>query len=137
MHKIILTLKYWKSVLITAIILHLSFAPPSEFQGIPTFNNEDKLVHFLMYMGFTAVLLFDSYRIKSTKLSQQTLILLCIVYPVLLGGIIEILQPMFFFPRSASWFDWFADSLGVLAGWYSMPLIYRKLGIDIRLTSKN
>ena len=117
--------------------MHLSFAPPSEFKGIPTFENEDKLIHLLMYMGLTVMLLFDSSRIHPAhKLSQPKLILLCIVYPVLLGGVIEILQPLFFYPRTASWFDWIADSLGVLIGWYAMTLYFRKLKPDF-ISSSN
>jgi len=117
---------YWKSLIIVAVILHLSFASPSEFKGIPTFENEDKLVHFLMYAGLAIALIYDY---KGSTLKKSTLIywLICIVFPISLGGIVEILQPMYFAPRSASWFDWLADILGVLAGWLTMKALYKKL----------
>jgi len=127
MRKITNTLKYWKSALVTAFILHLSFASPSEFKSIPTFENEDKLIHFLMYLSLTAILIFDSTRLN---LSKRIQLVLCLVYPILLGGIVEILQPIYFFPRSASWFDWLADTLGSIAGWYIMTFIHKKFNLN-------
>jgi len=124
---IITTLKnYWKSLVIIAVILHLSFASPSEFKGIPTFENEDKLVHFLMYAGLAIVLIYDHKRAKPNN-SLILYRLICIFFPIFIGGIVEILQPMYFAPRSASWFDWLADILGVLAGWLIMEALYKKL----------
>lgn len=124
---IINTLKnYWKSLIIVAVILHLSFASPSEFKQIPTFENEDKLVHFLMYAGLAIALIYDYQRAKTNN-SLILYRLICIVFPIFLGGIIEILQPIYFAPRTASWLDWVADILGVLAGWLIMEALYKKL----------
>ena len=133
MRKITNTLKYWKSALVTAVILHLSFASPSEFKGIPTFDNEDKLIHILMYLGLTAVLVFDSVRLN---LSKRTRLVICLVYPILVGGVVEILQPIYFFPRSASWLDWLADIIGTIAGWYIMTFIYKKINLNNTPSSK-
>jgi VanZ family protein len=122
-------LSYWKSIGITACILYLSFAPASTFQSIPTFENEDKLIHFLMYFGLSAVLLFDYTRAnKSKNTTNPVFVLICLVYPSLLGGLIEILQQMYF-GRSASWFDFIADCSGVLSGWLIMKLIVKKFNI--------
>jgi len=133
MLRILYTLKYWKSALVTAVILHLSFASPSEFKGIPTFDNEDKLIHILMYLGLTAVLVFDSVRLN---LSKRTRLVICLVYPILVGGVVEILQPIYFFPRSASWLDWLADIIGTIAGWYIMTFIYKKINLNNTPSSK-
>ena len=118
--------KGWKSLIIVAVILHLSFASPSEFKGIPTFENEDKLVHFLMYSGLAIALIYDYKRAKTNN-SLILYWLVCIFAPILLGGIVEILQPIYFAPRTASWLDWVADILGVLAGWLIMEALYKKL----------
>jgi len=121
---------YWKSIIVIGCILYLSFAPPSTFQGIPTFNFEDKLVHLLMYASLTIVLIFDHYRtVKELNVNKIAFILICLVFPTLFGGVIEIIQPLLFFPRSASWLDWLADILGVLIGWQTMKLIYKNLKI--------
>ena len=110
-------LYYWRSILVIICILILSFAPPSDFQGIPTFNNEDKLVHLLMYAGLTSMLIFDFRRsVKNFHSSSLQFILICLAFPLLLGGAVEILQPMYFAPRSASWFDFLFNAIGVFIG---------------------
>ena len=118
-----LILYYWKSIIIIIGILYLSFAPPSTFQGIPTFENEDKLVHILMYAGLTCVLIFDFWQHTKNNATTLAFILICLVFPVLLGGAVEILQPMYFAPRTAEWLDWFSDITGVIVGWLGMQLI--------------
>jgi VanZ family protein len=117
-------LTFWKSIIITGTILYLSFASPSTFSGVPTFENEDKLVHLLMYAGLTGFLIFDFRRFaKTTDMSIVGFIFICLAFPVFLGGAVEILQPMYFAPRTAEWFDWFSDIAGVLTGWLSMRFI--------------
>jgi VanZ family protein len=114
------TVYFWKSILITSIILYLSFAPPSTFKGIPSFDYEDKLVHFLMYLSLCFMLIYDLQKIyNKIKVDLFIFILLCLVFPVLLGGAIEILQPMYF-TRDSSWFDWLADIIGVIIGFMIM-----------------
>jgi VanZ like family. len=120
-------LSYWKSIGITACILYLSFAPASTFKSIPTFENEDKLIHFLMYFGLAAVLLYDYTKTnKNQNATHPAFVLICLVYPSVLGGLIEVLQPMYF-NRSASWFDFMADVIGVLSGWLIMKILIKKL----------
>jgi len=119
---------YWKSLLIISGILYLSFAPPSTFKGVPSFENEDKLVHIIMYGGLTCVLIFD-FRLyaRNNPLSSLAFILICLLTPVILGGVVEILQPIYFAPRTADWFDWISDITGVLLGWLAMKLVVFKL----------
>ena len=119
---------YWKSLLIISGILYLSFAPPSTFKGVPSFENEDKLVHIIMYGGLTCVLIFDFRQYaKNNPLSTLAFILICLLTPVILGGIVEILQPIYFAPRTAEWIDWFSDITGVMLGWLVMKLIVFRL----------
>ena len=119
---------YWKSIIIISIILYLSFAPPSTFKEVPSFENEDKLVHLLMYGGLTCILIFDFRQfVKSYRIPRFSFVLICIILPVLLGGAVEILQPMYFAPRTADWIDWFSDIAGVLMGWFAMSFILPKL----------
>jgi len=117
---------YWKTLFVIGCILFLSFTSPSTFKGIPTFENEDKLVHILMFTGLTGILIFD-FRKHAKKMTTLKFVLICLAFPVFLGGAIEILQPMYFAPRTAEWFDWFSDITGVLLGWYALNLITRKL----------
>ena len=112
---------YWKSLIIISGILYLSFAPPSTFKGVPSFENEDKLVHLIMYAGLTCFLIFDFRQYAKNKtLSVLAFILICLLFPVFLGGAVEILQPVFFAPRTAEWFD---DIAGVMLGWLVSQMI--------------
>lgn len=107
---------YWRSITVVICILLLSFAPASDFQGIPTFDNEDKLVHLLMYAGLTSMLIFDLRRHKfDMNIKSIQFILICLVFPIILGGSVEILQPMYF-GRGGSWFDFMFNVFGVLIG---------------------
>jgi len=113
---------YWKSILVVCCILYLSFAPPSTFNDIPTFDNEDKLIHFLMYAGLCCMLIFD-FRLASKKNSAQSFLryIVYLVFPALLGGSIEILQPLYF-GRGGSWFDFLANITGIISAWIFMHI---------------
>jgi len=114
---------YWKSIAVIAGILYLSFAPPSTFSGVPTFQNEDKLVHVFLYACLTIILIYDSRNYKKLTANKLAFVLYCIFVPIILGGLVEILQPMYFAPRTAEWLDWFSDITGVLVGWLTMSLL--------------
>ncbi len=107
---------YWKSLLVMLVILYLTFAPSSTFDGVPRFRHADKVVHFVMFLGWSAVLVYDFLKQnQSIGFRKLEFILVVFVFPVLMGGLIEIMQGLFF-ARSADWLDWLADVCGVLAG---------------------
>jgi len=114
---------YWKSLTVIAGILYLSFAPPSTFTGVPSFPNEDKLVHIFLYGCLANILIFDFRNYKKLLDNRFAFILYCIALPILLGGMVEILQPMYFAPRTAEWFDWFSDITGTMLGWAFMSIL--------------
>lgn len=118
-----LILNYWKSIAVILCIFYLSFASPSAFKKIPTFPNEDKIFHLFMYLGLAAVLIFEYRHHKSNNIKTFTFVLLCIIFPILLGGAIELMQEIFFPPRSASWLDWLSDIAGVGMGWLAMQFV--------------
>ena len=119
---------YWGSILIIAGILYLSFTPPSTFQGIPTFNIKhlDKIIHFLLYSGLSLVLIYDFQKNKRSNIVSVSFVTFCILFPIVLGGLVEIMQQQFFAPRTAEWSDWFSDIGGVLAGWLVMYLLRKR-----------
>lgn len=108
--------KYWKSLLAVIIVSYMSFAPASELPRFNPFEGFDKAVHVLMYMFLSSVIIFDNRKTVFSNGYLKKLIIPAIVFPVLFGGIVEIMQEAFFPPRSADWFDWLADITGVAAG---------------------
>ncbi len=107
--------KYWKSICVVLIILYLSFAPPSEFKKIPPIKIEffDKFVHVALYAFFSIILFVDLRKSLGDKATKTIFFIWSFLFPVMLGGFIEIAQENWFSPRTAEWIDWFADILGV------------------------
>jgi len=122
--------KYRITILVTIAILYLSFAPPSSLPKVHLFQYADKLIHVLMYSGLTMVLCYDFFRSEHQSDNRET-IAICGVYPVLLGGIVELLQATLFAPRTAEWSDWFSDIVGVLLGWLIYHFIIKKILLRI------
>ena len=108
-------LSYWKSILSVIIIVYLSFAPPSDFREMPKVNILffDKIVHVALYLFLTIVLIFDFRSHNKFSKNNSIYIVQCILFPIVLGGCIEIAQDKWFYPRTAEWVDWLADILGV------------------------
>lgn len=119
-------LKYWKSLVVFAIISYLSLLRESDV-ALPSISGVDKLIHLAMYMVLTWVLIWDSLNaeIKGWRWMVVTMLL-----PASFGGLIEILQDKFFYPRTGDWQDWVADCVGVLVAcaiWWIVGLIKKNV----------
>lgn len=119
-------LKYWKSLVVFAIISYLSLLRESDVV-LPSISGVDKLIHLAMYMVLTWVLIWDSLNaeIKGWRWMVVTMLL-----PASFGGLIEILQDKFFYPRTGDWQDWAADCVGVLVAcaiWWIVGLIKKNV----------
>lgn len=120
---------YWKSFLFTLLLFYLSFARPASFAEINVVNLTDKAAHYLVYVAFGLVLIFDYLKVKGTDFSRKSFYLTCIIAPIVLGGLIEIVQETFFKPRSAEWLDWLCDIVGILTAWLIFYLVKTKTKI--------
>jgi VanZ family protein len=120
-------IRYWKSIAVVCCIFYLSFASPSTFERIPTFEHEDKLIHILMYAGLAFTLIFDYRRATKNTTVNAAFLFVCVFFPVLLGGLVEIAQQHFFAPRTASWADWLSDTVGVGLGWAAISFLSQRL----------
>ena len=102
--------KYPLSIIVGITIFYLSLFTPPEFPKlIDILWEPDKIIHVLMYAGFNAVVLFESRK----GLTFKKLILLSLI-PLLFGGIMEILQETLTTDRTGSWYDFIANSAGVI-----------------------
>lgn len=105
-------LTYWKSTIVAAIIAYGCLLRKPLFT-IPPIDGGDKWVHWLVFMILTITLLWDSHKAGLQSWKQWVI---AIVVPIIYGGLIEILQQQFFYPRTGEWLDWLADGVGVLIG---------------------
>ena len=102
--------KYPLSIIVGIIIFYLSLFNPPEFPKlIDLLWEPDKIIHVLMYAGFNAVILFESRK----GLTIRKMILLSLI-PLLYGGVMEILQETLTTDRTGSWYDFIANSAGVI-----------------------
>jgi VanZ family protein len=108
-------LKFWKSIITTFVICYLSFAQPDTFKNVPKLHIDDldKIIHMIMYFGLTTILWYDYGKIVKHR-TEKSLIITGVVFPILLGGFIEIAQQAWFSPRTAEWADWSMDAIGTL-----------------------
>lgn len=106
------------------LIFVLCFCHPSAIPlELPTMIGLDKLAHFIMYAG-TCGVMWTEYLLKHTRIHYGRALLLAIVAPILMSGIIEIIQDAKTDYRGADIFDFYANSFGVLTallipyGWW-------------------
>ena len=99
------------SVLIVLFLAILHFITPPEVATLDSLMQVDKLIHFLMFFLSTSwfVLIYgDKHKI------------ILISSLVFFGLFLELMQMQFFIFRSFEWFDWLADSIGVIVGFFTI-----------------
>lgn len=114
--------KYWLTTIYVLIIFFLCFMNPTSLPKSPM-RNFDKIVHVLLYLGLSGVVFFDSTNYLRFPISKIRIFLGSFLFPIALGGLIEILQNYFSKTRSGDWFDFFSDEIGAIIGWVIAMLI--------------
>lgn len=107
-------LSFYRTIIITLIIITLSLIRPDNITDIPLtlFPFSDKVVHFLMYAGLTFFLLLDGQKKMNLNLKKLFLLL---VYPLILGISLEFFQLLTPY-RSFDILDMIFNSMGLLFG---------------------
>ena len=106
------TKKYPFSLLCIALVWYLSiwFRPPEKLE-LPDINFLDKWTHFVMYGGMCSVI-WAEYLRHHRALDWEKLMFWAWLMPVLMGGLIELVQAYCTTTRSGEWLDWLADAVG-------------------------
>ncbi len=104
--------RYPFSLLLTAVILCLSFfpVPHTQLDHVPFI---DKWVHIVMYGGYTLVI-WTEYLRSHIRIHFTRTLLLIVIVPIVMSGIIELLQEYCTVSRSGDWMDLAANTLGVV-----------------------
>jgi VanZ family protein len=100
------------SILVALIILYLSLAPSNNFEDVPVIDipNIDKIAHFLMYLTFMSVIIFENRK----KIKYVSQLIYIGIIPFVYGISMEILQMLFTTTRNGSLFDILFNFLGIL-----------------------
>ncbi|GHS95258.1 hypothetical protein FACS1894107_16280 [Planctomycetales bacterium] len=88
----------------------------------------DKIVHAIFMLSWSLSAFFDNRRRRKNDARSDARAPLwrdALIYPVIFGGVIEILQYLCTTTRTADWNDFFADALGAAAGFIICRLAAR------------
>ena len=89
----------------------------------PPVRNFDKVVHVFMFLCLSGVIFFDNTKYLRFPISKIRIFWSTFIFPIALGGLIEILQADLTTYRSGDWFDFLYDIVGALTGWGIASLI--------------
>ena len=86
--------------------------PETPLEEVPLM---DKWVHIIMYFLLSSSLWIEYLR-SHTHINYKRLCLGAIVLPILMSGIIELMQAYCTQNRSGDWLDFYANTLGIALG---------------------
>lgn len=107
----------WAPFLVAIVIFILCcLLPGSDIPKIrfDFFIPLDKIVHYLMFFGLAGSACFNYIYVTKGNIIILRMLLFCILLPIIFGGLIELYQAYLSIGRSGDWFDFLADTLGVL-----------------------
>lgn len=122
------TLKFqWGAIVWSVVVLILCSMPmASSGESSVFFEGFDKMAHLGFFFILTVLLLFGKINQQNSYDYRLLTILKIILITAFLGGGIELLQWKVFTYRSAEWWDFISDMLGVGMGIFSYLLLHRK-----------
>lgn len=122
--------RYPLSLLTFCVLLYLSVFNPSN-KDFPSFENSDKVAHIIMYFGVSMVFWFEwLYRHALSKNTFKKGLVRCLLFPILLGGLLELLQEFCLEYRSGDLLDFAANCVG------SLLALIASVGITIPIIRK-
>ena len=104
------------------MVWYICLIKPPSLQ-MPTFDGIDKVVHVSMYLGTCGVFWFEYFH-NRVHFSRGVLVSVAVVLPILMSGAIELAQAYLTTCRSGDWWDFAANSLGVLLA-LGLAVVYR------------
>ena len=110
------------TLLCIVVVWYICLIKPPSLQ-MPTFDGIDKVVHVSMYLGTCGVFWFEYFHHR-VHFSRGVLVSGAVVLPILMSGAIELAQAYLTTCRSGDWWDFAANSLGVLLA-LGLAVVYR------------
>ena len=110
---VLLARKYPLSVICFSAVWVLSFLPFSDMGDLEEVPFIDKWTHIAMYGGACCVLWTEYVRRHRTGLDGEELFFWAWLMPVVMSGIIELLQEFCTTYRGGEWLDLAANSTGI------------------------
>lgn len=118
--------KYCFTILVLLIIFILCLMNTAPLP-IPPIRNIDKYMHEIMYVGLAGVVFFDNTGYLRFSISKMRIFLGSFLFPIVIGGLIEIMQTYLTTTRTGDWLDFLFDTAGAFLGWGISLLINQYL----------
>ncbi len=122
--------KYPLSLLTIAVILFLSLFNPPQMEEEITIPHLDKLVHIGMYGTLSGLLWVEYLKKHHNQFNLRRVLVGAGLLPILMGGLIELMQAYMTTYRSGEWMDLLANSTGVflacIIGYYKLRPYFDK-----------
>jgi VanZ family protein len=119
---------YWKTISISLFILILCLLPASELDKIDVkFTMADVIVHLIMFLVFSIVLFFDSFKYLTGQHKRKLSLIITVLVCLFFGILTETLQhKLVFLHRSGNFLDFAFDLIGTGTGIGVISLIKQK-----------
>ena len=119
---------YLPAIVLLLIIIVLSGYSGEQLPKMPVWQF-DKFIHTLMYGVLSTCLLIPYSKQFLDKENRFKIGSYIILFGIIYGGLMEILQLNIFINRSGNWYDFFANSLGAFLGVLFYPIMLKYLPI--------
>ncbi len=116
----------WISILVYGAILVLCMIDSTDLPAEPM-SDFDKLVHLLMFGVVSGVAFFENSHYFRCFVPYIRLLMGSLVFPIIFGGMIELLQEYCSASRSGDWMDFLFDVVGIGMGYLLCVFINKKL----------
>lgn len=113
-----LTRNSYPGILCAAVILLLTGLPGTCFPPVKPIVGLDKVIHMLMYTGFTFALIWgyrEPFRERGMDYRKKAF-WMAVIIGVAYGALTEIMQETLIPLRTGSVYDWIADVIGSVLG---------------------
>jgi VanZ family protein len=120
---------FWPAMAWALLVLILTGLPGNYFPEVPTLWNllePDKIVHLFIFGVFTVLLALGLTGRYGKNRSSFAIAVLSIGTGIAYGGITELLQGYVFIGRTASIYDFIANSIGCFAGYLLFKFVLLK-----------
>jgi len=118
--------QYCWSILWGILMLALMLAPSKDLDAAPSFPGFDKLAHCGTFFVLTTLLYWESSVKHNYQLRKWVAILKIVLCTVIFAGATELAQRYFSPSRTADWWDFFADLVGIGMASFAFLLLFKK-----------
>jgi VanZ family protein len=115
-------LKYYKTIVWLVVMSYLLFSPGSALPQTRMIDipHSDKIIHYLMFLGFAVVWLHDS------KNNSKFIIISVLISSICFAALSELVQHYFIIGRFGNIYDFLSDFFGLLSGIILYFAMYKK-----------